>query len=240
MLENISVVPIKDSYDVIKDLTYNVYVGLSFVFPQLPAYVAARKAENLLRICKASQEKLKSAGISVESQRQCTLKLGLPWIEWASLEEDTSLQELWANLLANALNPNEPVPRIAFLSIIRDLSSLDAQVLDITLAEINRISAKKPLDLFFDIRGIAQLLSQNISDIEVCVQNLKRCALVNDLPIRHQLEYQPVVQRRSPGNSQEMYAKGNRIISPAPYKFRLTELGRLFLCACVADAGQTG
>ena len=59
---------IKESYPLIKEICGDVYEALSLVFPQLPAYVTARRAECLVAACKATQEKLKSAGITRESQ----------------------------------------------------------------------------------------------------------------------------------------------------------------------------
>ena len=247
-MADIPIGPIKESYPVMKEICGGVYAGLSLVFPQIPAYVAARKAEALLAACKASQEKLRAAGISLESQRACTLKLGLPWIEWASLEEDPSLRDLWANLLANELNPNKPEPRTAFISIIRDLSTLDAQLLNKVYAEARRATTKAPfmpyvptpLVMFFDIRGFAKTLGVQEFDVRVSVQNLKRCSLINDLPIMHKIEPREAQQIGGVTTGSRVFFQHTELVPPDPNKFRLTELGCLFLDTCVADAGQTG
>lgn len=54
----------------------------------------------------------------------------LPLIEYATLEENDELQTLWANLLADAMDGESGQEvRSAFISILKDLSSLDATIL---------------------------------------------------------------------------------------------------------------
>ena len=58
-------------------------------------------------------------------------KLALPIIEHATLEEDDSLQDLWARLLVEAGNPQaRHAVRTAFIEIIKQLEPLDAKVLE--------------------------------------------------------------------------------------------------------------
>jgi hypothetical protein len=58
-------------------------------------------------------------------------KLALPIIENASLEEDDELQDLWANLLASAVDPNFNKPiRTAYVDIIKELEVIDVHVLN--------------------------------------------------------------------------------------------------------------
>jgi hypothetical protein len=58
------------------------------------------------------------------------LKIVIPIMENASLEEDDYLQQLWANLLVSALDPKVPEPRAIYISIIKDLEPSDAKVLN--------------------------------------------------------------------------------------------------------------
>ncbi len=240
--------PIKDSYSVMKEICGGVYAGLSLIFPQIPAYVASRQAECLLAACKASQEKLRAASISLESQRACTLKLGLPWIEWASLEEDPSLRDLWANLLANELNPNKPEPRTAFISIIKDLSPLDAQLLNKVYKDARRATTKAPfmpyaptpLVMFFDTRVLAKTSDAEDFDVRVSIQNLKQCSLIDDLPVMQKIEPREAKQIGGATTGSRVFFQHTALVPPDPNKFRLTELGCLFLDSCVADAGQAG
>lgn len=58
-------------------------------------------------------------------------KLALPIIESASLEENNELQDLWANLLASAIDPNfNGAIRSAFIDIIKQLEVIDVHILN--------------------------------------------------------------------------------------------------------------
>jgi hypothetical protein len=59
-------------------------------------------------------------------------KIAIPIIENASLEENDELQDLWARLIASAVNPNfEGEIRTAFVDIIKQLEVNDAHVLKV-------------------------------------------------------------------------------------------------------------
>ena len=54
----------------------------------------------------------------------------IPLLQAASLQDDATLQDMWANLLANAANPEgEPIRRV-FINILCELSPNDALFLD--------------------------------------------------------------------------------------------------------------
>lgn len=58
-------------------------------------------------------------------------KLALPIIENASLEEDDFLQDIWARLLASAMEEKEGISvRAAFIEIVKQLEARDAHVLN--------------------------------------------------------------------------------------------------------------
>jgi hypothetical protein len=62
--------------------------------------------------------------------RPVPLSFAIPLLEAGSIEEDDDLQDVWATLLANAADADSGVKsRHAFISILKDLSSLDASVL---------------------------------------------------------------------------------------------------------------
>lgn len=58
-------------------------------------------------------------------------RLALPIIEAASIESDDFLQDLWANLLASAMNSvTAPKVRSAFVDIIKQLEPIDVKLLE--------------------------------------------------------------------------------------------------------------
>ena len=89
------------------------------------------------------------------------LKITIPLLQAASMEDEDDLQELWANLLVNAADKESEIePRHAYISLLKDLTNFDAQILEklysnsIDLGEQiytwqlpDEISMEKPNDL---------------------------------------------------------------------------------------------
>ncbi|NTV25904.1 MAG: DUF4393 domain-containing protein [Chlorobiaceae bacterium] len=62
--------------------------------------------------------------------KKIPLNIAFPLIQAGSLEEDDWMQDQWANLLANAVDASSSIEmRRAFISILEDLSPLDAQII---------------------------------------------------------------------------------------------------------------
>lgn len=77
------------------------------------------RAERQLRLADRWREILNERNIQ-GTLRVVPPKLALPIIENASLEEDDELQDLWANLLASAVDPNyNGKIRSAYIDIVR-------------------------------------------------------------------------------------------------------------------------
>jgi hypothetical protein len=84
-----------------------------------------------LRLMDRADEILKERHVE-GSIRVVPPKLALPIIENASLEEDDELQDLWATLLASALDPNFGGNiRSAFIDIIKQLEVFDVHLLKV-------------------------------------------------------------------------------------------------------------
>jgi hypothetical protein len=88
-----------------------------------------RRHNNLLKIAARAKQRLKEAGISPQA---VPLSIIHPALEAASLEEDGELQDVWANLLANAADVRQ-VERISpsFSVILRELTSRQVKFLDV-------------------------------------------------------------------------------------------------------------
>jgi len=85
-----------------------------------------RRWENQLTLMKKADDKIKELGY-INPPRELSLKLGLPLIEAASLEDDDKLQDLWANLLVNGTT-NFSLER-SYISVLEQLSPVEAQIL---------------------------------------------------------------------------------------------------------------
>ena len=85
--------------------------------------------ERAIRLGQRADEFLKSQGLSAPS-RPIPMKIAIPIMVEGSLEEDDKLQDIWAQLLANAADKDSGVEiRHMFLSILKDLTSQDVTVL---------------------------------------------------------------------------------------------------------------
>ena len=85
------------------------------------------RAKQLLNLCKKLANKFDEAGI--HSTKQISPKLAIKILEEGSLEDDDSLQELWANLATNAMNPDfKEEVRYSFTDIIKSLTPLDVNL----------------------------------------------------------------------------------------------------------------
>ena len=90
--------------------------------------------ERQVRYMQKAQEFLHAAGL-VSPTRPIPLKLAIPLMQGATLEEDDDLQDRWAALLVNAANANfKGEVRRSYITILEQLTSLDAKILDTILA----------------------------------------------------------------------------------------------------------
>lgn len=90
--------------------------------------------ERQQRLFKRADEFLKRSGISGPS-RPVPLKLAIPILQGATLEEDDLLQDRWAALLVNAANASfDGEIRRSYMSILEQLTPLDARILDVIYA----------------------------------------------------------------------------------------------------------
>lgn len=109
------------------------------------------------------------------------MKAGLAYIEGAAQEDDPRLQEMWQNLIANALDPNhEHNPKKYFASILTELEPIDAQVLKILQAEYSRPNVYAiPSGLNLNSISIAVTLYED--DVKLTLENLFRLSLISDV-----------------------------------------------------------
>lgn len=84
----------------------------------------------LVRLRRRFEEELQASGASVQIE-SLPVNFALSALEEGGLEDDDELQDLWVRLLANTVDANSGVtPRRAHISMIRDMSRLDALVFE--------------------------------------------------------------------------------------------------------------
>lgn len=89
---------------------------------------SAPKLRNLFNVAAKAQESLDTANIEPQQVKMTLLQ---PIIINSSLEDDETLQERWAALLANAASGASDTPVLnSFPDILRQLSAIEARLLD--------------------------------------------------------------------------------------------------------------
>lgn len=149
--------------------------------------------------------------------QQVPLKVLAPLLENCSLEEEESMQNRWAALLANAADPNfEEEIRPSFTSILKDLSPKDASILDGIFGATERM----PREDWFNSGAVANSIkaSLNLSDteFEIAVDNLYRLQLCR--PPSTRLDFID--------NKERQFQLQTKVI------VCITELGHVFVKAC--------
>lgn len=144
--------------------------------------INSRRQSNLIVIVKNAATKLKDAGVNPKS---VPLKIIHPLLEYCSLEEDPSMQERWANLLANAADPSVTITMSpAYADILRQLTSEEAQLLDLILKELQRKAlAAKPTEVirfvtYEELKTLHDTIVTNDVSFKVAQSNLFRNELI--------------------------------------------------------------
>jgi hypothetical protein len=115
--------------------------------------LAIRRGIRQLSLLKKLKAAIEEAGFE---PRQITDNIWIPAIEAASMEDDESIQDLWANLLANAADSETRAPvRALYITILKDLTSCEARLLNalaldewnspITLSHAIKVAADRGL-----------------------------------------------------------------------------------------------
>jgi len=86
--------------------------------------------ERQLRLMRRANELIKSLGISAPS-KAIPLKLAIPLLQAASLEDDDYLQDMWARLLINAATAESGIElKRIYIDILERLTPIEALILE--------------------------------------------------------------------------------------------------------------
>jgi len=86
--------------------------------------------ERQVRLMQRAEQFLRDAGLNAPS-RGVPLKIAVPLLQAATIEDDDALQDMWAALLVNAANADSGVEvHRSFIEILSQITSLEAQILD--------------------------------------------------------------------------------------------------------------
>jgi len=132
---------------------------------------------NQIKILEKAQKLLDDSGVSPQ---KVLLKTLVPLLENGSLEEDESLIDKWAALLATAANPNSKVfVQPSFSEILKELSPKEALILDTIYDMV--ISLNIPRDRWVQHgaqgESLRQVLQLSDQEFEISIDNLYRLRL---------------------------------------------------------------
>src|SRR3989338_8778078 len=130
--------------------------------------------QNQVNIVKKVKKKIEQSGLQ---KKQIPLKVLVPILEHSSLEEDSDLQDKWANMLANAISGNKKISP-NYVAILSELSSVEVGLLDKLHNEASQIpDYDKRKNLQFGRENICKILSIEVQVADLIIENLIRLGL---------------------------------------------------------------
>lgn len=91
--------------------------------------IRARRKINQLKLTKKIQEEAKSLNLTVEQFASIDLRELAVIEQHAILEEDETLQSMWAKLIVDSVSNNEDKDNLTFMNILKEITSLQAKIL---------------------------------------------------------------------------------------------------------------
>lgn len=143
------------------------------IFRDAMFYFRARNAISL-------QEKLDKIleNRQIRNPKAIPLRLAIPFLETATLEDDPTIQERWARLLANALDPSIHIDMERYYaSVLKDLSPVDCLVVE-KIASMAQVGQGEEIT----IDGLADSLGLPLMTTDISVCNLGRQNLIERKP----------------------------------------------------------
>ena len=133
-----------------------------------------------VKLHQKAEKGLKAKGVESKDYRTLAAKIGIPLIENATLEENDELHTLWANLLANALDPNFSGDiSIIHVSLLKEMLPMDVKILhSIYNAKQHEFQMAKLDDITFSKAKIAKYLKKDLDKIEISLLNLMRLGCI--------------------------------------------------------------
>lgn len=119
--------------------------------------------KNQLSIIEKVNSQIENKGLG-NSLNPLPLKLAFPLWESASLEEEESLQDLWANLLTNSINSENDIDlKYIFIDILKRLTPFEAKILK-KIYEVSYEKSYKVGVLTNELPGAAKISFSTIEE----------------------------------------------------------------------------
>jgi len=137
--------------------------------------------ERKIRLKLKAEEFLKQQGLT-NPNRPIPLKNAVPLLEYATLEEDNYLQDMWARLIVNGTNDSTGINiERSFIEILAQISSLEAQVLETVYSlpfektrHVGVVTGKLPVEATIAMKNPGKELKEPSKEIQLSLANLAR------------------------------------------------------------------
>ncbi len=141
--------------------------------------------ERQQRLIKRSEEYIQQQGLS-SPNKPLLLKNAVPLLEYATLEEDDYLQDMWARLLVNGTNKSTGINlERSFIEILSQLNSLEVNILEaiysLPFEDANHegiITAGLPYEAVIVDKDRKEELEQPSKEVLLSLANLARIGCV--------------------------------------------------------------
>jgi hypothetical protein len=140
--------------------------------------------------------------------KKISLKVLVPLLDGASLEEDEELLEKWANLLVNYADARNQMRSTVFPYILSQISGIEAHALSFIYLQDS---------VNFDV------VSRKFKIYDAELSNLYRLGLISE---------RPVIKAREQRDYGEYFEQKFEIDDSQPSTYSVTELGIIFIEAC--------
>ncbi|QNH62212.1 Abi-alpha family protein [Hymenobacter sediminicola] len=155
-------------------------------------YVRIHRLGKQIKAFTRSQQMLTDAGLTPSPIAMKTL---WPLMEGISIEDNDSLSEKWAALLANAASPNgSEVVEPSFADVLKQLTPTQALILDHLYEQVDGRLMQQERGWYytFKVDKVRRVIELPFTDFERCMDNLIRLRLCTRIiPARNNSLFKP-------------------------------------------------
>ena len=139
--------------------------------------------KNFIRITEEARKISEKYNLPTQ-QKSFPLNFEIPFIEAASQQEDSTMQQMWASLLANTSGGNNSA-RVIYISLLRELSPAEAFILNALYTDMIKNNITIPNQISMDLFEIVRGLKDVTDDTSVIIDNLMRLKLIDHPSVPH-------------------------------------------------------
>ena len=104
---------------------------LTQMFGLIGDKLAYRRYEEYLAFSEKTQRYMEERSLTFDNSKAVPLKIAIPVLESASIEDNDDIKDIWARLITNAMDPSVTFNiKHAYVSVLKDIDILEAKILN--------------------------------------------------------------------------------------------------------------